>query len=230
MSSRDQGPVRCRERPRLRAMIRRIDLRGHAPADYRRVVPRADFDVEAALAVGPADLRGRPRPRRRGGARVHRRASTACDSAAIAGAGARRSRTRSPPSTRPSGPRWRRPMRRARGAPRGRSSQADVVTEVAPGRAGHRALGPGRPGRPLRAGRPGGLPVSSVVMNVVPAQVAGVGSIAVASRRSRRTAACRTRRSWPRARCSASTRCTRSAARRRSRCSPTAPRPARRST
>ena len=36
-------------------MIRRIDLRGpstaDSPADYRDVVPRADFDVEAALDV-----------------------------------------------------------------------------------------------------------------------------------------------------------------------------------
>src|SRR5215218_5304813 len=34
-------------------MIRRIDLRGQADAspDYRALVPRADFDVEAALHV-----------------------------------------------------------------------------------------------------------------------------------------------------------------------------------
>src|SRR3954454_20473603 len=32
-------------------MIRRIDLRGSGAADYRAVVPRADFDVEAALDV-----------------------------------------------------------------------------------------------------------------------------------------------------------------------------------
>src|SRR5688572_11812506 len=32
-------------------MIRRIDLRGRGAADYRTVVPRADFDVEAALDV-----------------------------------------------------------------------------------------------------------------------------------------------------------------------------------
>ena len=30
-------------------MIRRIDLRGSRASDYRDVVPRADFDVEAAL-------------------------------------------------------------------------------------------------------------------------------------------------------------------------------------
>jgi len=32
-------------------MIRRIDLRGRTAPDYRAVVPRADFDVEAALDV-----------------------------------------------------------------------------------------------------------------------------------------------------------------------------------
>ena len=32
-------------------MIRRIDLRGRAPADYREVVPRADLDVDAAVEI-----------------------------------------------------------------------------------------------------------------------------------------------------------------------------------
>ena len=65
------------------------------------------------------------------------------------------------------------------------------------------------------------------VMNVVPAQVAGVAlDRADLARPSRTTAGSRTRRSSPRARCSASTRCTPSAAPRRSRCSPTAPDPA----
>src|SRR6478609_2607496 len=32
-------------------MIRRIDLRGETAPDYRAVVPRAEFDVEAALDV-----------------------------------------------------------------------------------------------------------------------------------------------------------------------------------
>ena len=30
-------------------MMRRIDLRGQRPGDYRDAVPRADFDVEAAI-------------------------------------------------------------------------------------------------------------------------------------------------------------------------------------
>ena len=37
--------------PRLGRMIRRIDLRGAHVPDYRAVVPRAAFDVEAALDV-----------------------------------------------------------------------------------------------------------------------------------------------------------------------------------
>ena len=74
---------------------------------------------------------------------------------------------------------------------------------------------------------PGGNAVypSSVVMNVVPAQTAGVGSLVVASPpQAQRSsmAACRTRRSWPPPRCWASTRCGPSAARRRWRCWPTA--------
>ena len=81
---------------------------------------------------------------------------------------------------------------------------------------------------------PGGVAplVSSVLMNVVPAQVAGVGSIALTSspQKTRSTwgAASRTPRSWRPASCSASRRCTPSAAPRRSRCSPTAPDPCRR--
>ena len=34
---------------RISDMMRRIDLRGQRPEDYRGVVPRADFDVEAAI-------------------------------------------------------------------------------------------------------------------------------------------------------------------------------------
>src|SRR4051795_9794427 len=34
---------------RIDHMMRRIDLRGERPEDYRDVVPRADFDIEAAV-------------------------------------------------------------------------------------------------------------------------------------------------------------------------------------
>src|SRR3546814_5476118 len=42
-----------RRAPRIDTMIRRIDLRGRtaAPVDYRSVVPRSEFDVEAATHV-----------------------------------------------------------------------------------------------------------------------------------------------------------------------------------
>ena len=32
-------------------MLRRIDLRGTTPGDYRAVVPRAEYDVDAAVEV-----------------------------------------------------------------------------------------------------------------------------------------------------------------------------------
>src|SRR3546814_17598368 len=42
-----------RRAPRIDTMIRRIDLRGRtaAPVDYRSVVPRSEFAVEAATHV-----------------------------------------------------------------------------------------------------------------------------------------------------------------------------------
>ncbi len=97
----------------------------------------------------------------------------------------------------------------------------EVTVEVVPGGTVTRRHVPvGRVGLYV----PGGLaPLpSSVVMNVVPAQVAGVGRIAVAQPAAAgRAAAGPTARSSPPARCSASTRCTRWAAPRRSRCSRT---------
>ena len=73
---------------------------------------------------------------------------------------------------------------------------------------------------------PGGLTAypSSVIMNVIPAQVAGVTEIAVASPPQVAYAGCRTRPCSPPARCSGSPRCTRPAAPRRWPCWPTAPR------
>ncbi len=74
---------------------------------------------------------------------------------------------------------------------------------------------------------PGGNAVypSSVVMNVVPAQTAGVDSLVIASPPQAQPGpfmACRTRRSWPPLHCLASTRSGPSAARRQWRCWPTA--------
>ena len=92
--------------------------------------------------------------------------------------------------------------------------ERDVVTELGPGaRVTHRKVPVDRVGLYV----PGGLAplVSSVLMNVVPAQIAGVESIALSSSRSATTAARCTPRSWRRARCSGWRRCTRWAGRRR---------------
>ncbi|MCB0905894.1 MAG: histidinol dehydrogenase, partial [Nocardioidaceae bacterium] len=159
-------------------MIRRIDLRGAAaPVDDRPVVPRADFDVEAALhAVGPICEAVRTR-----GEEAITELSERFDGIA-------------PPSLRvPFGalvdalaaldPAVRagleESIRRLRLTCQA-ELEADVTTTVAPGATvTHRKVPVDRVGLYV----PGGLAplVSSVVMNVVPAQVAGVGSIALAS-------------------------------------------------
>ena len=160
-------------------MIRRIDLRGRggADTDYRRLVPRAALDVDAAVgAVRPVcdDVRDR------GAAalRDHTRKFDGVDLEAI----------RVPSQALKSAlddldvdvraaleesiDRLRRSCERERGG--------DVTTEIAPGGTVTQRLVPIE-----RVGLyvPGGLAplVSSVVMNVVPAQVAGVPSIALAS-------------------------------------------------
>ena len=140
----------------------------------------------------------------------------------VPGAGRRAAPRR--PSARPptSGPpsRWR----SAGGGWSARPSSARPTTDVAvaPGAVGHPADDPGRTGSACTC--PGGLAplASSVIMNVVPAQVAGVASIAVASppqRGFRRAAAPEHPRRC--VTCSGWRRCTRSAAPRRSPCSPT---------
>src|SRR6478735_7553029 len=137
--------------PRLGRMIRRIDLRGQGAPDYRAVVPRADFDVEAALDV--------VRP--------------ICDAVRHRGVEAITEF-----SARFDG-----------------VEQTDIAVPVAALHAALEQLDPA-----IRAGLeesirrlrvtceaeldvPGGIAplVSSVVMNVVPAQVAGVESIALTS-------------------------------------------------
>ena len=98
----------------------------------------------------------------------------------------------------------------------------DVSVEVVPGsRVTERWVPVSRVGLYVPGGRVA-YP-SSVVMNVVPAQVAGSARWRSRRRRSARPG-CRTTRCSPPARCSASTRSMRSAGPRPSRCSPTAPR------
>jgi histidinol dehydrogenase len=162
-------------------MIRRIDLRGATaggPPDYRTAVPRADFDIEAAVPAVHAiceDVRVRGleavldyNQRFDGGThegdiRVPVAATTAAlealDPAIRAG--------------------LEESVRRLR-ATCAAELEHDVVTELAPGaRVTHRKVPVDRVGLYV----PGGLAplVSSVLMNVVPAQTAGVASIALAS-------------------------------------------------
>jgi hypothetical protein len=136
--------------------------------ELRGALPRAEFDVEAALSCRAPDLRGRRRAWRR-----------PCSTLAERFDGVR-------PSTCACRPRSLAALALAELDPDVRAALEEsiragpLVHADQPGathhpgrpwRHGHRALGAGRPGRPLR---PRGLAVypSSVVMNVVPAQIA----------------------------------------------------------
>jgi histidinol dehydrogenase len=160
-------------------MIRRIDLRGTASAspDYRTLVPRADFDVEAALnVVRPicaavrergvaaiveysAKFDGVEQSEIAVPAEALTRALAELDSAVRAG--------------------LEESIRRLRATCEA-ELEHDVVTDLGPGaRVTQRMVPVDRVGLYV----PGGVAplVSSVVMNVVPAQVARVGSIALTS-------------------------------------------------
>lgn len=158
-------------------MIRRVDLRGQRPADYRSLMPRADFDVEAALEV--------VRPicdavRRRGMAAVTELTARydgvqQTDIRVPAGA-LHDALARLDPDIRAA---LEESVRRLRLTCEAELEQ-DVTTQVVPGgRVSQRMVPIQRVGLYV----PGGLAplVSSVVMNVVPAQVAGVESIALTS-------------------------------------------------
>jgi len=158
-------------------MIRRVDLRGHRAPDYRAVVPRAAFDVEAALDV--------VRPicdavRLHGEAAVHE-FTLAFDGVeqtdvTVPVAALHEALAGLDPEVR-SG--LEESVRRLRATCEAELEQ-DLTTQVVPGGTVSRMMVPvGRVGLYV----PGGLAplVSSVVMNVVPAQVAGVDSIALTS-------------------------------------------------
>mgnify|MGYP005983930087 CR=1 FL=1 len=160
--------------------LRRLDLRSAAPstpAEYRHAVPRAEVDVEHALAAGApicADVRER-------------------GSVAVLEAGERFDRVR-PEGLRVPAEVMERaladldPQIRAgleESITRLRTTceaelETSVTTEVAPGARVERRIVPMQ-----RVGLyvPGGLAplVSTVIMNAVPAQVAGVPGIALAS-------------------------------------------------
>ncbi|NPC95364.1 histidinol dehydrogenase [Nocardioides sp. zg-DK7169] len=159
-------------------MIRRIDLRGAAsPVDYRAAVPRAEFDVEAAThAVRPIleDVRTR-------GVEAIRELSERFDGVAVDDlrvpvAVMTEALANLDPAVRAA---LEESVRRLK-ATCSAELETDVVTDLAPGaRVTHRMVPVNRVGLYV----PGGLAplVSSVLMNAVPAQVAGVGSIALAS-------------------------------------------------
>lgn len=159
-------------------MMRTIDLRGaEAPVDYRSAVPRADFDVEAALhVVKPIcdDVRDRAVTAiTKYAAKFDgvEQTDIAVPTAAIAEA-----LTRLDPDVRAG---LEESIARLRATCEAEREQ-DVVTDLAPGaRVTHRLVPVDRVGLYV----PGGVAplVSSVVMNVVPAQVAGVSSIALSS-------------------------------------------------
>ncbi|GAA1515038.1 histidinol dehydrogenase [Sphaerisporangium rubeum] len=158
-------------------MITRIDLRGSLPSDPRDLLPRADLDVEAALTAVRLlcdDVRHR-------GAAAVRELTVRFD-------GVELTSTRVPvaaisaalealdPAVRAA---LEESIRRARLVHRDQRRQ-DVTTQVVPGgTVTERWVPVDRVGLYVPGGR--AVYPSSVVMNVVPAQEAGVPSLAVSS-------------------------------------------------
>src|SRR3954451_22074336 len=160
-------------------MMRRVDLRGTAATspDYRRLVPRAELDVDAALeVVRPIcdDVRERGVP----AILEYSAQFDGVDQTEIAvpGEALDRALAQLDPDVRVA---LEESIRRLRATCEA-ELENDVVTDLAEGaRVTQRMVPVDRVGLYV----PGGLAplVSSVVMNVVPAQVAGVGSIALTS-------------------------------------------------
>jgi histidinol dehydrogenase len=158
-------------------MIRRIDLRGSVPADYREVVPRADVDVDSAVEV----VRPICDAVRAGGTEAIRELSLRFDGVApehlrVPVVALERALTDLSPDVRAA---LEESVARLRLTCEAELEQ-DVTTSLGDGATvTHRMV----PVRRVGLYAPGGLAplVSSVVMNVVPAQVAGVSSLALAS-------------------------------------------------
>jgi histidinol dehydrogenase len=158
-------------------VIRRIDLRGRTGSDYAAAVPRAHFDVEAALDV--------VRPicdavRHRGVEAILELSAkfdhVQQDDIAVPRQALRDALEALDPDVRVA---LHESVRRLRATCEAELEQ-DITTDVVPGGTVTQRMVPiGRVGLYV----PGGLAplVSSVVMNVVPAQVAGVESIALTS-------------------------------------------------
>jgi histidinol dehydrogenase len=158
-------------------MMRRIDLRGERPGDYRDVVPRADFDVEAAVPAVHAICEA-----------VRTRGLEAILELSAQYDGVTQTDIRVPvealsdalanldPDIRAG---LEESIRRLR-ATCAAELEHDATTELGAGATvTHRKVPVDRVGLYV----PGGIAplVSSVLMNVVPAQVAGVRSIALSS-------------------------------------------------
>jgi histidinol dehydrogenase len=158
-------------------VISRIDLRGSLPEDLRSVLPRADLDVEAALEkVRPIcdDVR------HRGSAAVrdHTRDfdGVELETLRVPGAAIKEALDGLDPAVRDA---LEECIRRARLVHRAQR-RTDVTTQVVPGgTVTERWVPVDRVGLYVPGGR--AVYPSSVVMNVVPAQEAGVGSLAVTS-------------------------------------------------
>jgi histidinol dehydrogenase len=158
-------------------MIRRIDLRGSTPADYREVVPRAEVDVDAAVEV----VRPICEAVRTRGVEAIRELSLRFDG--VAPEQLRVPREALDAALADLAPTVQAALEESIARLR-RTCEAeleqDVTTSLGDGATvTHRMV----PVRRVGLYAPGGLAplVSSVVMNVVPAQVAGVSSLALAS-------------------------------------------------
>ncbi len=167
------------------SLIRRIDLRGADPAsvDYRASVPRAELDVEAAThVVAPIIEAVRTR-----GADAVRELTLELDGVDVPDprvpvAALDEALAALDPAVRAGLEESIRRLRLTSEA----DVEADSVVEVAPGAmVTHRSIPVDRAGLYV----PGGLAplVSTLVMNVVPAQVAGVPSLCVAAPPTRET-------------------------------------------
>jgi histidinol dehydrogenase len=158
-------------------MMRRIDLRGQRPGDYRDAVPRADFDIEAAIPAVQAICEAV----RTRGLEAILELSEQYDGVTqtdirVAPEALRDALANLDPDIRAG---LEESIRRLRATCEAELEQ-DATTELGAGaRVTHRKVPVGRVGLYV----PGGIAplVSSVLMNVVPAQVAGVRSIALSS-------------------------------------------------
>jgi histidinol dehydrogenase len=158
-------------------MIRRVDLRGQGALDHRAVVPRAAFDIESALdVVRPICDAVRHRGLEAVTELTRRFDKVEQDDIAVPPEALQEALRTLDPAVRAG---LEESVRRLRATCEA-ELERDVSTQVVPGgRVTQRMVPIERVGLYV----PGGLAplVSSVVMNVVPAQVAGVESIALTS-------------------------------------------------